>query len=117
MKFLVDAQLPRRLSEQLQSIGHDSLHTLDLPDANQTSDDDLNRISVTEKRTLVTKDADFIDSLFQRGEPHKLLLIATGNIRNADLLALFANNIVSIVAMLNDSRYVELNRADIVDHG
>ncbi len=31
MKFLVDAQLPRRLAEQLRVSGHDVLHTLDSP--------------------------------------------------------------------------------------
>lgn len=38
MKFLVDAQLPRHLSHWLKQRGHDSLHTLDLPDGNRTSD-------------------------------------------------------------------------------
>jgi predicted nuclease of predicted toxin-antitoxin system len=31
MKFLVDAQLPRRLTYRLREAGHDALHTLDLP--------------------------------------------------------------------------------------
>jgi len=31
MKFIVDAQLPRRLSASLKWWGHDVLHTLDLP--------------------------------------------------------------------------------------
>lgn len=31
MKFLVDAQLPRRLASWLNEAGHDTLHTLDLP--------------------------------------------------------------------------------------
>ncbi|MCZ7666882.1 MAG: DUF5615 family PIN-like protein [Chloroflexi bacterium] len=29
MKFLVDAHLPRRLAVQLNSAGHDALHTLE----------------------------------------------------------------------------------------
>jgi predicted nuclease of predicted toxin-antitoxin system len=32
MKFIVDAQLPRKLALWLQSQGFDALHTLDLPD-------------------------------------------------------------------------------------
>jgi predicted nuclease of predicted toxin-antitoxin system len=28
MKFIVDAQLPRRLARELSSAGHDTLHTL-----------------------------------------------------------------------------------------
>ncbi len=31
MKFLVDAQLPRRFATWLTDAGHDALHTLDLP--------------------------------------------------------------------------------------
>ena len=38
MKFLVDAQLPKRLAEWLNEAGHDTLHTLDLPRGNRTPD-------------------------------------------------------------------------------
>ena len=42
MKFLVDAQLPRRLALAMLAQGHDARHTLDLPDANQTTDEQIN---------------------------------------------------------------------------
>ncbi len=38
MKFIVDAQLPKSLSDLLNSRGFDSIHTLDLPNKNSTSD-------------------------------------------------------------------------------
>ena len=38
MKFLLDAQLLKKLSEFLNWKGHDSIHTLDLPDKNRTKD-------------------------------------------------------------------------------
>jgi len=38
MKFLIDAQLPRRMAGWLIQAGHDALHTLDLPAGNRTSD-------------------------------------------------------------------------------
>lgn len=41
MKFLVDAQLPLRFANWLNEAGHDTLHTLDLPKKNLTSDSDL----------------------------------------------------------------------------
>jgi predicted nuclease of predicted toxin-antitoxin system len=41
MKFLIDAQLPRRLAHQLSSAGYDAIHTLDLPNGNRTSDADI----------------------------------------------------------------------------
>jgi len=31
MKFLVDAQLPRRLLAHIQAAGFEAIHTLDLP--------------------------------------------------------------------------------------
>ena len=38
MKFLVDAQLPRRIVRELAAHGHDTVHTSDLPAANRTQD-------------------------------------------------------------------------------
>jgi len=38
MKFLVDAQLPRRMALWLSESGHDAKHTLDLPAGNRTPD-------------------------------------------------------------------------------
>ncbi len=37
MKFIVDAQLPRRLALELAAAGHDAVHTLDLAKDNRTS--------------------------------------------------------------------------------
>ena len=45
MNFLVDAQLPQRLTAWLTAAGCDALHTLDLPDANRTSDEQINDIA------------------------------------------------------------------------
>jgi predicted nuclease of predicted toxin-antitoxin system len=45
MKFLVDAQLPRRLVHQLREAGHDAIHTLDLPHKNRTTDAEILDVS------------------------------------------------------------------------
>jgi predicted nuclease of predicted toxin-antitoxin system len=42
MKFLVDAQLPRRMTAWLTAAGCDAVHTLDLPDGNRTTDEQIN---------------------------------------------------------------------------
>lgn len=86
MKFLVDAQLPRRLALAINDAGHDAIHTLDLPDANRTTDTQINALSESEQRIVITKDADFVDSFLLVGQPYKLLLISTGNITNAELV-------------------------------
>ncbi len=58
MRFLVDAQLPRRLARQLAVAGHDVLDTFDLPDGNRTSDLTIIERADHEDRVVVTKDAD-----------------------------------------------------------
>jgi predicted nuclease of predicted toxin-antitoxin system len=88
MKFLVDAHLPKRLSQVLNNKGYDSIHTLDLPDRNKTKDSSINSISLNEQRIVISKDADFIESLLISNKPYKLLCIATGNISNKELLKL-----------------------------
>ena len=59
MKFLVDAQLPRRLKGWLNEAGHDAVHTMDLPKGNRTPDQDINDISLLQKRVVITKDEEF----------------------------------------------------------
>jgi predicted nuclease of predicted toxin-antitoxin system len=61
MKFIVDAQLPRRIARELAASGqHDAVHTLDLPAGNHTSDGDIIASAIRESRIVVTKDRDFV---------------------------------------------------------
>ena len=89
MKFLIDAQLPRRLADHLRRAGFEAIHTLDLPLGNCTPDTVINELSVHEQYIVVTKDSDFVDSFLLQRRPWKLLLVSTGNITNAELEALF----------------------------
>jgi predicted nuclease of predicted toxin-antitoxin system len=117
MKFLVDAQLPRRLAAWLREAGFDAVHTLDLPLGNRTSDTLINDISIAENRIVITKDSDFIDSFLLEKKPYKLLLVSTGNIRNAELEALFQANIKKIEETFAAGfEFIELNRTAIVVH-
>ena len=84
MKFLIDAQLPRRLVHRLREAGFEAIHTLDLPLGNRTPDTDINDLSIREHYVVVTKDADFVNSFHLQHKPHKLLLVSTGNIGNAN---------------------------------
>ena len=69
MKFLVDAQLPRRMAGWLVANGCDAVHTLDLPDANRTTDQQVIEFADRDQRVVVTKDADFVDSHLLQGQP------------------------------------------------
>lgn len=116
MKFLVDAQLPRRLARALNDAGHDATHTLDLPDKNRTGDSVLAVLADQQDRVVVSKDSDFRDSHLRRGTPRRLLRVATGNIRNDELVALFEASTDAIVSAFDDSDFVELSPAGLIVH-
>lgn len=116
MKFLVDAQLPKRVASLLSGLGHDVLHTLELPLGNRTPDSVLRRISMSDKRIVMTKDSDFVDSFILQGEPYALLWLTTGNVSN-DVLCDRLKAIASLLELVFQSaRYVELNREQLVVH-
>jgi len=110
MKFLVDAQLPRRLCGVLAKHGHDAIHTLDLPSGNESSDASIDRRSMDDSRVVVSKDTDFFFSHTLYGRPWKLLLVKTGNISVADLCSLMERNLEMVVAALETHSLVEIDR-------
>lgn len=116
MRFLVDAQLPRRLCAWLREAGHDVTHTLDLPQGNRSPDSHLLDIAEREHRVVVTKDDDFVQSYLISGRPEKLLLIATGNIGNAELEILLRANLPAILAALESGKFIEINRDALTVH-
>lgn len=116
MRFLIDAQLPRRLAAQLRQAGFEVTHTHDLPEGNRTTDQTLTNISLAEQAILVTKDSDFVESFLLKGEPWKLLLVSTGNIRNDELLTLFQLNINQLADSFQTFDFIELNRTSMICH-
>jgi predicted nuclease of predicted toxin-antitoxin system len=117
VKFLVDAQLPARLGLLLIDAGHDATHTAELPNGNRTSDADIVKRADGEDRVVVTKDRDFRDSHLLRSAPRRLLVVATGNIRNDELLALFSRHLDAVVSALGEARFVELWSDRMIVHG
>jgi predicted nuclease of predicted toxin-antitoxin system len=115
MKFLVDAQLPRRFADWLNEAGQDALHTLDLPLKNLTTDVEIIARAHQDGRVVVSKDADFVQSFLITGKP-LLLLISTGNISNMDLEKLLRANWPAIEAAFVSSRFVEISRDTLVIH-
>jgi predicted nuclease of predicted toxin-antitoxin system len=114
MKFLVDAQLPKSLARFLTEKGYDTLHTLDLPLKNATGDTYINQLSIQQKRVVISKDSDFYDSFMAKQEPHKLLYLIVGNMRNSQLIALFANNLEAIIKELQHGDIIEISATTIV---
>lgn len=116
MKFLIDAQLPRSLARLLCAAGYDAIHTLDLPERNTTADVEVAAFADRDGRVVVSKDSDFMDTHILRGEPELLLLIATGNIPNSELAALFQAHLAQIVAAFSTAAFVELDRLGLTIH-
>jgi predicted nuclease of predicted toxin-antitoxin system len=116
MKFLIDAQLPRRLAHQLEVAGFETTHTLDLPQGNRTTDQSLITLSLTEQCVIVTKDSDFVESFLLKREPWKLLLVSTGNIGNDELLRLFQLNIGQVVKSFTTFDFIERTRTSMICH-
>lgn len=116
MKFIIDAQLPIALSYLLKHRGYDSIHTMELPESNASSDSKIIELAILENGVVVTKDSDFLDSYLIKNEPNKLLLVKTVNIQNKQLLSLFDSNLSLIIEMLTRNNLVELNTGLIIEH-
>ncbi len=116
MKFIVDAQLPKSLSHLLNYSGHDSVHTIDFPEQNNTKDSEIIALSEKEGRIIITKDSDFLESFLLKGIPQKLIMINTGNIKNSELLSIFENNIGLIIKSIEENSLIEINRTELIVH-
>jgi predicted nuclease of predicted toxin-antitoxin system len=116
LKFIVDAQLPKSLSDFLSQKGYDSIHTLDLPNRNMTKDSQIAKLANEEGRVVISKDVDFLESFMVKSEPRKLIIVKTGNISNRHLLKIFEENFDVLVQMISRSDLLELSRTEIAEH-
>jgi predicted nuclease of predicted toxin-antitoxin system len=112
----VDAHLPLKLARAMRAAGYDTVHTRDLPRANTTKDSEINALSIAEERVVITKDADFVQSFTLQGRPYKLLLISTGNIRNAELFELMTGRLEQLADLFEAYSYIELARDALIIH-
>lgn len=114
MKFIVDAHLPKSLARLLNEKGFDAVHTSALPNGNDTTDTEINRLSIAESRIVISKDADFYDSFTAKKEPYKLLHVKTGNIKNSQLIELFDKNFEMIINKLDESSVLQITQNHII---
>lgn len=97
-------------------MNHDALHTLDLPQGNKTSDDELLAICAREDRILISKDLEFADSFLLKRQPSRLLLFGTGNVGYAELGQLFREHLPKVVQTFERAAFVELDRSGMIVH-
>jgi len=116
MKFIVDAQLPKYLSDFIVSKGFNSIHTLELPDQNKTQDNLICRLAADEQRIVISKDADFLEWYLVKKEPPKLLIVKTGNIKNKELLEIFESQFNFVTELFSKHDLIELTRSEIIVH-
>lgn len=116
MKFLVDAQLPGKICAWLREAGYDAKHTLALPLGNLTPDRIILEIAKNEDRIIVSKDDDFVQSHLITGQPERLLLIATGNIGNAELEKLLRDNLSGLAELFKIANFIEIGRDSMTAH-
>lgn len=116
MKFLVDAQLPKSLSDLLNMRGCDSVHTLELQNKNSTTDNKIVEIAIQQNRIVISKDHDFLDFFLLNSKPEKLILVRTGNIPNKILLKLFDDNLETIKLLISRSNLIEISKSEIAEH-
>ena len=116
MRVLVDAHLPKRLSEFLSAHDIESKHTLDLPKKNATPDHEIIRYADDENRIVISKDSDFLDHYILDGNPKKLLIVSTGNINNQNLIRLFEKNLDTLKSLFEENSVIEINEEDIQVH-
>jgi predicted nuclease of predicted toxin-antitoxin system len=108
--------LPKSLSDLLKYRGYDSLHTLELPYQNATSDKIITEIAVQQQRIVITKDSDFLESFLLNSKPEKLIIVRTGNIPNKLLLKLFDDNLELIKLLISRSSLIEITKTEIAEH-
>ena len=114
IRFIVDAHIPKKLADFLKWKGYDAIHTSELPNQNKTKDSEINKISVEEKRVLITKDLDFIESFFISNKPYKLIFLTCGNISNKELINIFKTNFETIIKMISENRMLEITLENII---
>jgi len=116
VKWPIDAQLPRRLATRLTELGHDAVHSRDLPRGNRSTDSDLCKIADASGRILVSKDRDFLDSFYINGLPLQLLWVTVGNATNTDLLKLLESMLPDLQQAFAHSTCIEITSHELIVH-
>jgi len=117
MKFIIDAQLPRRMAEWFANNGLDAVHTITLPASNATTDSRIVEIAEQDGRIVVSKDNDFIDRHLLTSNPAKLLLISPGNISNCRLQAIIESHLATIIQEFQTHNFLDLGHNGLIIRG
>lgn len=95
----IDAQLPPALATWLITRGSTAVHIADLGLLRAT-DREIFEAARAANAIVITKDEDFVHLLEVHGPPPRLIWVTVGNVRNAQLLAIFAQHWTAIDTQL-----------------
>jgi predicted nuclease of predicted toxin-antitoxin system len=111
MKLLFDNNLSPKLVKLLKQNEFKCAHVVELK-LESASDLEVWRYAQNHDFTLVSKDSDFVDLLFLRGFPPKLIWIKMGNCRTTDIAQAFTRHQEEILRFINDADLglLELNQ-------
>ncbi|MBX2954663.1 MAG: DUF5615 family PIN-like protein [Cyclobacteriaceae bacterium] len=114
MKFIIDAQLPPSLVTLFRKNGFDCVHTNELPLKNFTPDNQIRRLSLDQKRIVITKDTDFFHSYILHKEPYKVIFVTVGNMRLGELKKLFESNFEKVITAIETHGLIEINKSGVI---
>lgn len=113
MRFIVDAHLPKSIAEIFADLGHDAVHTSELPTGNATDDRDIILIAADDA-IIVSKDEDFYQSFLIHGKPPQLIFVKVGNMRLKEIKQLFIKVAPKLIDLLGQHDLLELHRDKII---
>jgi len=105
MRFVVDNQLPPRLSKFLDEAGHDSVHVA-MVGMDTADDRALWAWALREDRIVVSKDEDLLFLANQPGDKGRLIWVRLGNCRRDALVEAFARSLPAVVAAIAEGQRV-----------
>jgi predicted nuclease of predicted toxin-antitoxin system len=111
LTFWVDAQLPPKLADFLKNefeVEAYALRDFGLRDAMDL--EIFQKAKLQKDIVIIAKDSDFLDLLFQFGEPPKILFCSLGNINNETLFEIFKSKFLSIQKLLPYESLIELKK-------
>lgn len=111
MKLIIDAHLPKSICEYF--LNCDCIHTQQLEKGNLTKDSFINKLSIKERRVVITKDTDFYYSYIASRKPYKLVLVKLGNMRLEELKNYFKLNSEKILSTLQNHSFIILEKNKI----
>ena len=93
MKFLCDVHISYKIRSYIKSLGFEAIHINEILDRWHTKDKTICRYADANDFIVVTKDADFKNSLLISNTPKKLVKVNLGNLSNTILVDIISANL------------------------